>query len=407
MISLKITASPTAGIKTTGTKTTGIKKTDIKTAIKDIATGLGFDLVRVTSAEEFAEDREIALERIKDGLLDGLPWYTPLRVKRGTTPQELLPGARSIICLGLNYHRPQTASETPSGDNQPLTGKVASYAQGRDYHKVMKQRMRGLVEELSLRLETELAARWYVDDGPMLDRAAASRSGLGWFGKNTNILNPELGSWIFLGQIITDLELEPDPPLEKSCGSCVRCIEACPTGAIVGPYVLDNTRCISFQTIENRGSIPRELRPLMMDWIFGCDICQDVCPVNRKAVPTKEPAFQRGDLATLDLLEILTLTEEGFLERFAGTPIMRAKLVGLKRNACVALGNRREPSAVPALARSLRQEVALVRGHAAWALGQIGGEEARQVLQQAGVAERDEEVLEEINAALAEIASPA
>ena len=382
-------------------------KTTLKATIKEIATGLGFDLVRVTSAEDFVADRNVALERIQDGLMDGLPWYTPDRVKRGTTLQELLPGARSIICLGLNYHRPQAPAPTPSGDKPQLTGKVASYAQGRDYHKVMKQRMRGLVEELSHRLETELAARWYVDDGPMLDRAAASRSGLGWFGKNTNILNPELGSWIFLGQIITDLELEPDPPLQKSCGSCVRCIDACPTGAIVGPYVLDNTRCISFQTIENRGPIPRELRPLMLDWIFGCDICQDVCPVNRKATPTKEPAFQRGDLATLDLLELLSLTEEEFIERFAGTPIMRAKLVGLKRNACVALGNRREDSAVPALSQSLVEEAALVRGHAAWALGQIGGEEALQALQQAVAAEGDAEVLEEINAALAGIASPA
>ena len=400
MSSLKIATLPTSDIKTA----------DVKTTIKDIATGLGFDLVRFTSADEFADDRKVALERIRDGLLAGLPWYTPARVQRGTSPQELLPGARSIICLGLNYHRPQapsqTPSQSPSEENLQLTGRVASYAQGRNYHRVMKQRMRGLVEELSHRLERELAARWYVDDGPMLDRAAASRSGLGWFGKNTNILSPRLGSWIFLGQIITDLELEPDPPLQKSCGSCVRCIEACPTGAIVGPYVLDNTRCISFQTIENRGAIPRELRPLMMDWIFGCDICQEVCPVNRKAMPTGEPAFQRGNLATLDLLEILSLTEEEFLEKFAGTPIMRTKLVGLKRNACVALGNRREPSAVPALSRSLYGEGALVRGHAAWALGQIGGQAARRALQQAGAAERDEEVSEEINAALAEIESP-
>ena len=387
MNSLKIAALPTSDTKTA-----------IKTTIKDIATGLGFDLVRVTSAEEFVADREVALERIQDGLLDGLPWYTPARVKRGTNPQELLPGARSIICLGLNYHRPQA----PTSNNQQLTGQVASYAQGRDYHRVMKQRMRGLVEELSHRLETNLAARWYVDDGPMLDRAAASRSGLGWFGKNTNILSPGLGSWIFLGQIITDLELEPDPPLQKSCGSCVQCIEACPTGAIIGPYVLDNTRCISFQTIENRGAIPRELRPLMLDWIFGCDICQVVCPVNRKAAPATDPAFQRGELATLDLLELLSLTEEGFRERFAGTPIMRAKLVGLKRNACVALGNRREPSAVPALSQSLHQEGALVRGHAAWALGQIGGEAARRALLRARAVERDEAVAEEINAALSE-----
>ena len=383
-------------------KATTLPTSDLKTTIKQHALDLGFDLVRVTSAEEFVDHRNVALERIKGGLMNGLPWYTPARVKRGTSPQELLPGARSIICLGLNYFRPQP----PSNDASPLTGRVAIYAQGRDYHRVMKQRMRRLVEKLAQHLETRLSARWYVDDGPMLDRAAASRSGLGWFGKNTNILSPGLGSWIFLGQIITDLELDPDPPLQKSCGSCVRCLEACPTGAIIGPYVVDNTRCISFQTIENRGAIPRDLRPQMLDWIFGCDICQEVCPVNRQAPATKEPAFQRGDLATLDLLELLSLNEEEFRVRFAGTPIMRAKLRGLKRNACVALGNRRDPSAVPALTRALLQEAALVRCHAAWALGQIGGEEAHRALQQASIAEGDKEVLEEINAALTEFCLP-
>ena len=157
----------------------------------------------------------------------------------------------------------------------------------------MKRRMREFVRSVERELGAEIAARWYVDDGPMLDRAAANRAGIGWFGKNTNILNPAFGSWVFLGQVITDLELEPDAPLKKSCGSCVRCIEDCPTGAIVAPYVVDNARCISYLTIENRGAIPYELRPLMGDWVFGCDICQDVCPVNRKARPASAARGER------------------------------------------------------------------------------------------------------------------
>ena len=264
--------------------------------------------------------------------------------------------------------------------------------------------MRDYVAGLSQHLEREVAARWYVDDGPMLDRAAANRGGLGWFGKNTNILTPQLGSWVFLGQIITDLALEPDPPLAKTCGSCVRCIEACPTGAIVAPYVVDNSRCISHLTIENRGAIPVELRPLMLDWVFGCDICQEVCPVNRKAQPTRNQELGSVSLSTLDLVELLRLTQEDFLRRFRGTPIMRAKLNGLKRNACVALGNLGDPQAIPALCEAVTQDEPLVRSHAAWALGCIGGEQARAALRQAAAAETEPEVLGEVRAALAPVA---
>ena len=220
-------------------------------------------------------------------------------------------------------------SETPAGPKGSTgLGKVARYAWGDDYHRVMKERMKALVEGLARHLDLPIRARWYVDDGPMLDRAAAQRAGLshtlaplGWFGKNTNILSPSHGSWIFLGQMVTDLEMAPDPASKKTCGSCVRCVDSCPTGAIVAPYVIDNTRCISYLTIENRGPIPRELRPLMFDWIFGCDICQDVCPVNRKAAPTEEPAFQKTSLTTVDLEAILEMTEDEFRVRFRNSPI--------------------------------------------------------------------------------------
>ncbi len=369
----------------------------LKAIVKEYAAECGFDLVRIASADEFAADRDIALDRIQSGLMDGLPWYTTERVRRGSSPQQLLPGARSIICLGLNYFPEEP--EPPPGQPQPR-GKVARYARGRDYHRIIKKRMRDCVAGLSQCLEREVAARWYVDDGPMLDRAAANRAGLGWFGKNTNILTPQLGSWVFLGQIITDLALEPDPPVAKTCGSCVRCIDACPTRAITAPYVVDNARCISHLTIENRGPIPVELRPLMLDWVFGCDICQEVCPVNRKAQPTRNQELGNVSLSTLDLIELLRLTPEGFLRRFQGTPIMRAKLTGLKRNACVALGNLNDPRAVPSLAEAVTGDEPLVRSHAAWALGCIGGETARAALQQAASTETEPEVLGEIQAAL-------
>ncbi len=369
---------------------------DVTALVKSHALEVGFDLVRITTAEEFAEDRDAALDRIESGMMSGLPWYTPERVRRGSEPKNLLPQARSIISLGLNYYH----ENPPSGDHRGPAGKVARYARGRDYHRVMKSRMKDYVLGLSERLGEEVTARWYVDDGPMLDRAAANRAGLGWFGKNTNILTPELGSWVFLGQVITDLELDSDPPLRKTCGSCVRCIDACPTGAISASYAIDNEKCISHLTIENRGPIPLELRPKMLDWVFGCDICQEVCPVNRRALPAGETAFGKRELAAVDLIELLGLSEEGFRERFRGTPIMRAKRTGMQRNACVALGNKKDPSAVPSLSEALAEGEPLVRGHAAWALGQIGGDGATAALRRAVSRESDPEVVLEIHAAI-------
>ena len=394
--------------------------TDLKSIVTAHAFACGFDLVGVTGASDFVADRLAALERIRDGQMEGLPWYTESRVLRGTTPAELLPGARSIVCLGLSYWldnrpegqgRPSTSSGRTDDVAEPKrTGRVARYAWVRDYHRVMKRRMRGFVRGLEQELNSTVAARWYVDDGPMLDRAAANRAGIGWFGKNTNVLNPQFGSWVFLGQVITDLDLEPDPPLKKSCGECVRCIVDCPTGAIVAPYVVDNARCISYLTIENRGPIPHELRPLMGDWVFGCDICQDVCPVNGKAkragqpIPLAGPGGNARSSTELDLVELLGMSEESFHGRFAGTSIMRAKRVGMQRNACVALGNAGDVSAVPALVQALRHAEPLVRGHAAWALGRIGGAQAEAVLASAVLSEEDPQVLGEIRAARAESA---
>ena len=380
-----------------------LSKSNLTNCIKKTAARLGFDLVKITSAKEFLEDKNRALDRLQQGYMGGLPWYTASRVKRGSDPQQLLPGAQSIICLGINYFQPIRHHKQDLNENS--TGRIANYAQGNDYHKLIKKRMRSFVVEMSSILGKEFSAKWYVDDGPMLDRAAANRSGLGWFGKNTNILSPGVGSWTFLGQIITDLDLQADVPIKKSCGTCIRCINACPTGAIVGPYVLDNTKCISFQTIENKGPIPRDLRPQMKNWIFGCDICQEVCPVNNIAPTTNEPKFQRSSLDDVNLSDVLRLDEEGFKQKFAGTPIMRTKLSGLKRNACIALGNNKDKSSVSELSKCLMEEPTIVRGHAAWALGQIGGTHVLNILNEASVNETDPWVLEEIDLAVHQINS--
>ncbi len=372
----------------------------LEDTVKAYGRELGFDVVGITTAEPFLRDETAAKERIRHGLMDGLPWYTEERVHKATHPGLLLSEARSIVSLTISYHtgEPEESAPWPAG-------KVARYAWGDDYHQVLKARLRQFVDGLSGRIGRQVHARIFVDDGPMNDRAAAERAGVGWFGKNTNILTASHGSWVFLGQVITDLDLRPDASLKKTCGECVLCIDACPTGAIVAPYVIDNTQCISFLTIELRGPIPRKLRPLVGDWVFGCDICQDVCPVNRKIDGSHEPAFrQRHDFAAPQLIPLLELDDEAFSRRFRNSPIKRAKRSGLQRNVCVALGNIGDPVAVPALARALAGPDSLVRTHAAWALGRIGGPEAAEALELARVREHDGEVIDEIEMALAESA---
>ena len=401
----------------------GTSAAEITAIVKQCALDAGFDLARVTTAEEFQSDRQVALERLEAGLMDGLPWYTEARILRGSDPQQLLPGARSIISLGLSYFTGEEPSRKDLNsddlglkEDSGLRGRIARYALGQDYHRVMKARMKAFVRTFSERLDASVDARWYVDDGPMLDRAAAFRSGLGWFGKNTNILTSSHGSWVFLGQVVTNLDLSPDQPLAKSCGTCTLCIEACPTGAIIEPYVLDNPRCISHLTIENRGAIPTEFRAAMDDWVFGCDICQDVCPVNRKAAPATAPipmlqpqiggtgnagSTYFGEPGLLDLAEILQMNEDDFRTRFANSPVKRAKLTGLQRNACVALGNSGDLKAAPILLDALGHAESLIRGHAAWALGQMDTAPARQGLEEALKVETDPWVRQEVEAALA------
>ncbi|MEJ2210289.1 MAG: tRNA epoxyqueuosine(34) reductase QueG, partial [Anaerolineae bacterium] len=282
-------------------------------------------------------------------------------------------------------------------------GVIASYAWGPDYHDLMLPRL----EELAAVPGQPAAHRAYVDTGPLLERALAAAGGLGFIGRNTNLIHPRLGSWLFLGEILMDVDLPPMAVSESeaagTCGRCTRCLQACPTGAFAAPYVLDARRCISYLTIELKGPIPRELRPLVGNRIFGCDICQEVCPWNRRfARPSDPPPWPAPPPEAMapPLLELLALDEEAFRRRFAGSPIRRAKRRGLLRNVAVALGNWGHPAAVPGLVRALGDAEPLVRGHAAWALGRIGTPPARRALAQALPAEGDDWVREEIGAAL-------
>ncbi len=290
---------------------------------------------------------------------------------------RVLSGARSVICVALPYDGP-AAGESPMGA-------VACYARGRDYHEVMREKL----EQLWAAVRTpEAKGRIFVDGGPLPERELARRAGLGWVGKQSCVIHPELGSRFVLGEILTTLELAPTTPIAPRCGDCRRCLDVCPTGALVSPGVVDARRCLSYLTIEHRGAIPSALRPHMGTRLFGCDACQDACPYNRQAGVTYTPP-------TLD--ELPALTPEEFTRRFRGTALARAKRAGLLRNACVALGNLADPAHLPALTIALRDSEPLVRGHAAWALGRLG---QRNLLVRTLAAEPDAVVREEIAAAL-------
>lgn len=401
--------------------------------IKEHAYTLGFDLVRITSAQPFPKAEQAIKERIHAGLFDGLSWFTPERAEVSCDPTSLLPEAQSIISLAMFYLEQQP---DPPANDLPH-GLISRYAWGDDYHDLIKPKLKQFAEWLhqTTREEQgeEVESRLFVDTGRMVDRAVAQRSGLGWYGKNTNILTKGWGSWVFLAEIITNLPIQADEPLKANCGSCEVCLHACPTGALPAPYVLDMTRCISYLTIELRGSIPLELRPLMGNLIYGCDICQQVCPVNKVAEKRlglasgtaeegrsssasgkliqlqRHPEFQPRSFtgSTPELLHLLELTEEEFREKFKRSPIKRTKRRGLLRNVCVALGNSGDARAIPALIKALSDPESLVRGHAAWALGRLQGTKAETALKRAQISESDYEVRQEIRLALEMFASSA
>ena len=352
--------------------------------VKAAAFDLGFDRAGVSDASPLHAAETTIQERIAAGHMDGLQWFTPERAHLATHPGALLPGAQSIVALAASYLGQLDAPPPIAGEPR---GKIARYAWGSDYHDVLKELAHALVGRIERIAGRPVTARGFVDSSPLAERAVAERAGLGWFGKNTMLLLPGGGSWAFLCELILDLPLEPDSPVRKSCGACVRCLDVCPTGALVAPGVLNTPRCISFLTIELRDRIPRALRPLMGGWVFGCDDCQEVCPVNRRALPARLAALRAYDLerAYPRLLPLLELDDAAFRAAYRRTPVLRAKSWGLQRNVCVALGNSRDPAAVEPLISALLDSARhpLVREHAAWALGRIDSVASRRGLDRA------------------------
>lgn len=386
--------------------------------IKLRAGELGFALASITTPDPplHAEFYESWLSAGHHGPMAYLA--TERARRRRADPREILPGCQSIIILAMNY----TQSSDPVTRGPWPVARMAAYARSRDYHDVLYPRMQALVAWLEDEVGNPIPHKLYTDTGPILERDLAQRAGLGWIGKNTCLINPRAGSYLLLSEIFLALALDPDAPfLPDHCGSCTRCLDACPTACILPDRTLDASRCISTLTIELKGPIPLDLRPQMGNWVFGCDICQDVCPWNRFAQPTTDPDFLpssalmtrrsspggAGDFDHSDHFDDsdhfdyseLSLTSEQFREKFRGSPVKRAKRRGYLRNVAVALGNSGDRQAVPALASALRDEEPLIRAHAAWALGRLGGEAARAALQAASLAESDPEVLAEIRLA--------
>jgi epoxyqueuosine reductase len=296
-----------------------------------------------------------------------MPWLAAARnLGRRADPRRILPDARSIVCVALCH---ETARDA---ERDARLGRIARYAAGEDYHRLMRERLGELERSIEALLPGSRAL-WYADTGAILERAWAERAGLGWTGRHTGLISPTLGNWIVLGEVIVNREIEPDPPFGREhCGTCTRCLEACPTGALTGPGQLDSRRCISYLTIENDGPVPPELRPLVGDWVFGCDLCLEACPWNRFARPAREARLHADALDGWTLERFLGLDEAAFLGLFGGSAIRRVGRRGFLRNVCVALGNRGDRAALPALerARDIDRD-ALVREHAAWAVERI------------------------------------
>jgi epoxyqueuosine reductase len=377
---------------------------DAATRVRELAATEGFPLVAFARATPLPEAGAMAQRAKGDGHLDGLGWMTEAWLDAAVRPETFLPGARSVVLCGLPYRPP-----VPPAPGGPTRGRVAAYAQGRDYHRVFEPRLRRLAR--AIRDELGAGARATVDYGRLLERPFAATAGMGWQGKSTMLLVPGLGPWVLLGAVVTTLDLPPGAPLRKSCGACTRCIAACPTGALAADGSgLDSRLCISYHTIENRGVIPRELRAKFGGWVFGCDDCLDSCPVGQHGSASYPGLEARDhDDAWPALVDLLALDEPAFRERFRGRAITRAKRDGLVRNACIALGNTGTEAELPALLGALADRAPLVRRHAAWAVARLV---TRRSLDPGGAAvalrarlevEDDPSVRDELAAALAEL----
>ena len=366
--------------------------------IKNEAQRLGFELVGISPVQ--APPHEEAFAQWLRNKFHGHLAYMQRTELLRRDPRLLVPWAVSVISVGMNYYTPSPRLTPPERGR----GWISRYAWGDDYHDVLREKLEALLVAIRGLFGETVEGRAFVDSGPVLERDFAGTAGVGWIGKNTQLISPTKGSWFFLGELFTNLSLAYDRPIRDRCGQCELCLKACPTGAFIGPFLLDARRCISYLTIELKGWIPRHLRPLIGNHVFGCDICQEVCPYNVKANSTDEPSYApRAGLYAPDLISLLAIDQEEFSRRFRGSPILRAKRRGFLRNVAVALGNSAGPEAVPALADALNDNEPLVRGHAAWALGRIGSSAAIAALQQKLLSEDDSEVKREIEEALRDL----
>src|SRR6266699_1121627 len=351
----------------TGTATYSIDRDssplELKQRLRSFAREIGFDFCRIAACSSPPHAHEF-----RNWLHDeahGEMSYMERGEEKRCDPHKVLPGARAIVVLALNYFQ----GSRNAGDTPAATGKIARYAWGDDYHDLIASKLDKIDEFLR---EIGGRQKCYVDTGPVLERDYAAQAGIGWHGKSTMLIDEQLGTWFFLGEILTTLELPADQPVPDRCGTCDRCLKACPTAAITGPHRLDARRCISYLTIELKGSIPLELRPLVGDRIFGCDDCLDACPWNRFAQVSHETAFAaRHSTLGISLREYLELTDAEFRAIFKNSPIKRIKRRGFLRNVCVALGNAGDVSDIPALKRALADEEPLIAEHAEWAIHQI------------------------------------
>ena len=388
----------------------------VKTAIRERALALGFDACQFTTARP--PDSAARFQRWLETGRHGQMTYLQRNAHKRIAPSQVLAAARSIIALAVSYAEEQAGQNPaaasggqrtarPAGlglgvpgaipalnlnpnlnlgetglrlrsglraneSGETCAGEIARYARFSDYHDVVGARLKALAGFVNQLGGGETRSLWYVDTGPLLERDLAQRAGRGFIGKHTNLISRKLGNWFFLAELITTLELPPDGPEQNRCGSCRRCLDACPTAAIIAPFQLDARRCISYLTIELQGAIPVELRPALGNRIYGCDDCLAACPWNRFARAGAMMAeHRRAGLEAPDLIELLALDQAGFQARFAGTPILRAKQRGFLRNVCVALGNAGDARALPALQRAASDPEPLIVEHALWAISRI------------------------------------